>query len=199
MLGRFNYCFVLFSSGLTPWASYEFRVAAVNDLGEGKLSLSSPVYSTDIDKVFEAPKNVGGGGGKIGDLNIKWDLLKPEDQNAPDVFYRVFWRQTDPTRPNGEWATKNISSSSYSGLESIKVKRGSATVPVALGKYYTKYDVKVQAINSVGAGPESGMVTIFSAEDMPQVAPQTPIVRGFNSTCLNVTWLAVEETREKIR
>lgn len=185
--------------GLTPWASYEFRVAAVNDLGEGKMSLSSPVYSTDIDKVFVAPKNVGGGGGKIGDLNIQWDLLKPEDQNAPDTFYRVFWRLYDTTRPNGEWATKNITSPSYSGLESLKQKRGTATVPVPLANYYTKYDVKAQAINSVGAGPESGIVTIYSAEDMPQIAPQTPIVRGFNSTALNVTWLAVEESREKIR
>lgn len=184
---------------MTPWASYEFRVAAVNDLGEGKLSLSSPVYSTDIDKVFEAPKNVGGGGGKIGDLTIKWDLLKPEDQNAPGIFYRVFWRIFDPTRPTAEFATKNITSESFSGMESLKLKRGQATVPVAIGNYYTKYDVKVQAINSLGAGPESGMVTIYSAEDMPQVAPQTPIVRGFNSTALNVTWLPVEETREKIR
>lgn len=32
-----------------------------------------------------------------------------------------------------------------------------------------------------------------------QVAPQQTIARGFNSTCLNVTWNAVEQTREKIR
>lgn len=174
-------------------------MAAVNDLGEGKQSISSPVYSTEIDRVFKAPANVTGGGGKIGDLNIVWDLLMPDDQNAPNIWYKVFWRLHDRTRPNGEFATKEVRNRDFSGMESVRLKRGSTTVPVPSNNYYTKYDVKVQAWNSVGSGPETKVVTIYSAEDMPQVAPQQPIVRGFNSTALNVTWQAVEETREKIR
>lgn len=56
-----------------------------------------------------------------------------------------------------------------------------------------------QAINDFGSGPESEVVTIFSAEDMPQVAPVQVSARSYNSTALNVSWLPIEETREKIR
>ncbi|KAG8299179.1 Contactin-3, partial [Homalodisca vitripennis] len=55
------------------------------------------------------------------------------------------------------------------------------------------------AFNSIGAGPESEIVTIFSAEDMPQVAPQQVAARAFNSTSLNVSWVPIDQTREKIR
>lgn len=43
------------------------------------------------------------------------------------------------------------------------------------------------------------MVTIFSAEDMPQVAPQQVQARSFNSTALNVSWLAIDHSRERLR
>lgn len=57
----------------------------------------------------------------------------------------------------------------------------------------------LQAINDVGPGPESEVVTIFSAEDMPQVSPVQVSARSYNSTALNVSWLPIEQTREKIR
>lgn len=105
---------------------------------------------------------------------------------------------------------------------------GIAVVRVPLEDYYTKYDIKVQviylyflvalcflivylqkyhliflnlfqAINADGAGPISNTTVIYSAEDMPQVAPQQVSARPFNSTSINVTWTPIELTREKIR
>lgn len=173
-------------TNLSPWASYEFSVAGVNDLGIGTPSSPSPIYRTLEDKPYIAPRHISGGGGKIGDLTITWDPLKPEEENAHGLFYKVFWR----LHGKYEWSTDMLVRNENKGI---------ATVPIPKDNYYTKYDVKVQAINKVGAGPESEVVTIYSAEDMPQVAPQQPIARGFNSTCLNVTWNAIEMTREKIR
>ena len=43
------------------------------------------------------------------------------------------------------------------------------------------------------------MVTIFSAEDMPQVSPVQVSALSYNSTALNVSWLPIEQTRERIR
>lgn len=173
-------------TNLSPWASYEFSVAAVNDLGIGTPSSPSPSYRTEEDKPYIAPRNVGGGGGKIGDLTITWEPLKPEEENANGIYYKVFWR----LHGKWEWASDTLRDNE---------KKGIATVPIPKDNYYTKYDVKVQAINSVGPGPESEVVTIYSAEDMPQVAPQQTYAKGYNSTCLNVTWLPIEMTREKIR
>lgn len=56
-----------------------------------------------------------------------------------------------------------------------------------------------QALNELGYGPESEVVTIYSAEDMPQVAPQQVAARAFNSTAINVSWVPIEQTRELIR
>jgi hypothetical protein len=56
-----------------------------------------------------------------------------------------------------------------------------------------------QSINDIGSGPESEVVTIFSAEDMPQVSPVQVSALSYNSTALNVSWLPIEQTREKIR
>lgn len=175
---------------LTPWSGYEFSVCAVNDLGIGAPSAPSPLYNTLSDKPYIYPRNLGGGGGKIGDLSIKWTPLKNEEQNAPGIHYKIFWRLHDDSNNRTEWATDVLKNHGNTGK---------AVVHIPQKNYYTKYDVKVQAINEVGSGPESPFKIIYSAEDMPQVAPQQPIARGFNSTCLNVTWNPIEETREKIR
>lgn len=174
-------------TNLTPWSGYEFSVCAVNDLGVGTPSAPSPLYNTHTDKPYISPRNVGGGGGKIGDLTIKWTPLKPEEQNAHGIHYKIFWRLH---AKNTEWATEILKQHGNTKM---------AVVHIPLDNYYTRYDVKVQAINDVGMGPESGVAVIYSAEDMPQVAPQQPVARGFNSTSLNVTWNPVELTREKIR
>ena len=36
---------------------------------------------------------------------------------------------------------------------------------VGLENFYTAYDVKIQAVNHMGAGPNSSVVTVMSAED----------------------------------
>jgi len=59
---------------LSPWCAYEFRVYAINELGHGEPSQPSPQYSTTSDRPYKAPTNIGGGGGKIGDLTIKWTV-----------------------------------------------------------------------------------------------------------------------------
>ncbi|KAL9888101.1 contactin-like isoform 1-T3 [Glossina fuscipes fuscipes] len=70
---------------------------------------------------------------------------------------------------------------------------------IPLNNYYTEYEVKVQALNNVGKGPESEVEVIYSAENMPLVAPQKPKPHAFNSTAFNVTWEPIELTRENIR
>lgn len=173
-------------SNLTPGCGYEFSVVAVNDLGSGIPSLQSPVYNTQKDKPYISPRNVGGGGGKIGDLTITWDPLRPEEQNSIDIHYKVFYRLLGQR----EWASEILKRQGNVGR---------AVLHIPSDKYYMQFEVKVQAINDLGEGPISDAAIIFSAEDMPQVAPQQTIARSFNSTALNVSWVPVLQTRESIR
>lgn len=176
--------------GLSPYCSYEFAVAAINSLGIGPQSLPSPSHNTLHDRPFTAPQKVTGGGGKIGDLIITWDTLPPMEQNAPGIHYKVYYRLHGKAG-DSEWAGKILKKEGNVGKAVIHFERDN--------NYYTKYDVKVQAINDMGIGPESNVSVIYSAEDMPQVAPQQVWARGFNSTALNVTWKAVDQGREMIR
>lgn len=172
---------------LSPWSTYEFRVSAWNSLGMGPPSAPSPRHSTSPDKPFIAPYNIGGGGGKIGDLTITWTPLKQGEQNGPGIYYKVFWK-----RQNFDSEYQSLALREYDNT-------AMAVVHIPLEYFYTEYLVKVQAINSIGAGPISHEVVVFSAEDMPQVAPQLVVARSFNSTALNVSWVPIEQTREKVR
>lgn len=176
--------------GLSPYCSYEFAVAATNNLGTGAQSLPSPSHNTLHDKPYTAPMTLSGGGGKIGDLIITWETVPPMEQNAPGIHYKVFYRLNGKSG-DSEWAGKILKREGNVGKAVIHFEKDN--------NYYTKYDVKVQAINDMGMGPESNVSIIYSAEDMPQVAPQQVWARGFNSTALNVTWKAVDQRREMIR
>lgn len=142
---------------LRPFTTYEFRIQAGNELGYGSPSLSSPQYSTPSDKPVVAPSNIRGGGGKLGDLTIKWDPLKSSEQYGPGIFYKVYWR-----RKKGESEFQSLALKEHGNV-------GMSVVPIQSQYYYTEYEVMVQAANDVGYGPKSEIFTIYSAEDMPQV------------------------------
>ncbi|XP_017779518.1 PREDICTED: contactin-like [Nicrophorus vespilloides] len=173
---------------LTPWATYEFRVSAWNELGMGVASVPSPRHSTPPDHPKMPPRNIGGGGGNIGDLTVTWTPLKSEEQYGSGIYYRVLYKRRD-------YDTK---------FHSVDLKEygntGKTVIHLpSVDYYYTQYIVKVQALNEIGPGPVSNEVIIYSAEDMPQVAPQLVLAHSYNSTALNVSWNPILETRENIR
>ncbi|XP_045481618.1 contactin isoform X1 [Harmonia axyridis] len=172
---------------LTPWSVYEFRVAAWNSIGMGIPSAPSPKHATPPDRPYIYPQNIAGGGGKKGDLTITWKPLRNDQQNGPGIHYKVFWK-------------KMYEEPEFQSLELKDFgNTGTAVVPISLDDYYTQYIVKVQAINDIGAGPISNEHIIYSAEDMPQPAPQFVSAMSFNSTALNVTWQPIAQDRETVR
>ena len=180
---------------LTPFASYQFRIAAYNELGMGEYSDPSPAYNTLKDRPMRPVQNVRGGGGRTGDLTIMWDPLPIQEWNAPGVFYRVYYRRIgiDPERDFQQKTLKKMSGKAH--LYVVRINRK---------YYYTQYEVKVQVFNDMCQepdceGPISDPVTIYSAEDMPQVAPSRVGARPFNSTALNISWIPIPDVREKVR
>nr|AUG84451.1 contactin [Platynereis dumerilii] len=174
-------------TGLSPFSNYRFRVRAINVLGIGKASLPSTMYTTLAAPPLEIPHNVGGGGGKVGDLVITWDPLPKWHQNGKDVGYKVYYKEKFLI--DDQW-TENI------------VKGNSRNRYVALvgsNKFYTQYDVMVRAFNERGDGPPSEIVTIWSAEDIPIGVPTNVRIEQYNATALMVTWNPVPDTIEQIK
>lgn len=162
---------------------------AGNELGYGPPSMPSPQYSTPSDRPAKAPVNIRGGGGKIGDLTIKWDPLKSADQYGPGIYYKVYWRRVGMD-PESEFQSLALKEHGNVGM---------AVVPIQSKYYYTQYEVQVQPANDMGYGPKSEVVVIYSAEDMPQAAPQQVSALSYNGTALNVTWQPIEQTRDRVR
>nr|KAG5693211.1 hypothetical protein BaRGS_034470 [Batillaria attramentaria] len=65
--------------------------------------------------------------------------------------------------------------------------------------YYLLYQVKVQALNVMGQGPNSSIVDVYSAEGMPVGTPTNVQSNTFNSTALEVSWEPVPDTREVVK
>jgi len=170
---------------LNPYSIYEFRVLAFNEFGYGPPSIPSPQYSTPPDKPTKAPSNISGGGGKVHDLTITWDPLSPSDQNGPGIYYKIFYRLKGTSDP---FISRSLEE--YGNV-------GRMVVPSEF--YYTEYEVRVQAINAVGEGPISKIEMVYSAEDVPTIAPQQVSALSYNSTSLNVSWIPIRWTRETVR
>lgn len=166
---------------LLPFSTYEFRVAATNELGEGPWSAPSPKYRTEMSVPVKPVTNLRGGGGKAGTLLIRWDPVPMDAWGAQEIWYHVYYRL------NGtyEWARRD--------LQGVGGHADAYTVNVGQEIYYKLFDVMIQSINQMGAGPMSKVAYIYSAQQMPRVQPTNVYGIPHNSTALNVTWNPLSE------
>lgn len=178
---------------LSPGAAYSFRVVAFNKIGRGGESMASAWVQTNPGKPTKKPTNVRGSGGKVGNLQIQWDPLRPEDENGVGIGYIVRFKAQDDS--SGSF----IQPDTWDGEIRIKGRTGMYVASVGTQNFYKRYDVMVTAFNELGEGPDSELVTVMSAENTPQVAPRRIKAIGYNGTAVKVTWNAVPNTREDIR
>ena len=110
----------------------------------GEFSEPSPSYNTLPDRPYKPVQNVRGGGGRTGDLTIIWDPLPRQEQNAPGVYYRVYYRRVGVDEER-DFQQKTLRSLGNIGLYVVRIHR----------KYYfTTHEVKVQVFNDACEEPE---------------------------------------------
>ncbi|XP_041051064.1 neurofascin homolog (chicken) a isoform X9 [Carcharodon carcharias] len=155
---------------LSPYVNYQFRVIAVNEVGEGAPSLPSERYQTTGTAPEINPTDVRGAGISRSSMEIRWTPLNGTQISGPNLKYIVSWRQRDV---GGEWSTVTVTRPSY---------------VVSPTPFFTPYEIKVQAINDFGAGPEPRIVIGYSGEDYPSAAPTSLSGRIINSTAILLQW-----------
>ncbi|XP_061577045.1 neuronal cell adhesion molecule-like isoform X12 [Cololabis saira] len=156
---------------LSPFVHYTFRVLALNAVGLSRPSFPSRLYKTDASAPDENPADVRGLGTEHNNLVISWKPLSGLQSNGPGLHYKVMWRQK---RPGSEWTSVTVANNSKF------VVSGTPT--------FVPYELKVQAANEHGDGPEPAVALGYSGEDLPIGAPENvqPVV--LNSTLAEVHW-----------
>ncbi len=159
--------------GLIVGTAYDVQVAAINSAGIGPYAVASATTTGEISRPGTP-------------LNVTLTSLSPTE-------VRVTW--TRPTKTGGlalrsytiEYAPTNAPADS----DPLTLTRRAGTTEVILTGLMvgTEYQVRIAAVNALGAGEfESGTVTTESA-----TAPSPPralIVTGTSTTELEVSWTA---------
>ncbi|XP_078803653.1 neural cell adhesion molecule L1-like protein isoform X7 [Oryzias latipes] len=156
---------------------YRFRVYAVNAVGAGPPSKPTERYLTPPAAPDKNPENIKIEGHLPHEMDINWEPLSPIEHNGPGLEYKVSYRRQDV---EDEWKEHTVKRHSF-------VVRNTPT--------FVPYEIKIQAKNHQGWGPEPKMVTGYSGEDFPSAAPDDVAVEVMNSSMVNVTWKQVPKDK----
>ncbi|XP_047451803.1 neuronal cell adhesion molecule-like isoform X12 [Mugil cephalus] len=156
---------------LSPYAHYTFRVLALNAVGFSRPSLASRMYKTEPAAPDENPTGVHGFGTQHDNLVISWKPLSGLQSNGPGLRYKVMWRQKVVGSSWNDATVANISKFVVSGTPT-----------------FSQYELKVQAVNDFGEGPEPAVVHGYSGEDLPIAAPENVQGIALNSSLAEVHW-----------
>ncbi|XP_060932049.1 neuronal cell adhesion molecule-like isoform X5 [Limanda limanda] len=156
---------------LSPYVHHTFRVLALNAMGFSRPSFPSRMFKTEPAAPDENPKDVEGFGTEHDNLVISWKPLTGLQSNGPGLRYRVMWRQK---AVESDWSTVTVSNNSRF------VVSGTPT--------FVPYELKVQAVNDHGVGPEPDIAHGYSGEDLPVAAPENVQLVVLNSTLAEVHW-----------
>ncbi|XP_037346353.2 contactin-4 [Pungitius pungitius] len=159
---------------LNPWVDYEFRVVAINGVGVGEPGTPSKQIQTRAAAPKVAPVGVSGGGGVRGELVITWEPVAEEQQSGEGFGYVVAFRPP----ASGTWIQTVLASPDASRY----VYRNESIAPLS------QFEVKVGVYNSMGEGPFSHAVTVFSAEEEPSEAPSRVWARALSASVIQVDW-----------
>ncbi|XP_005941669.1 contactin-3 [Haplochromis burtoni] len=169
--------------GLNAWVEHEFRVVARNAVGLGEPSPASAKTRTEDAIPDTAPTDVGGGGGTKSELVITWEPVPEELQNGEGFGYIIAFRPVGTVT----WTRAVIST------PAARYVFRNDTIPP-----FSPFDVKVGAYNNRGEGPFSSIAVVYSAEEVPSVAPKRVRARSVSAAQIEVSWEALPTIPERV-
>ncbi|XP_037629766.1 neurofascin isoform X1 [Sebastes umbrosus] len=158
---------------LSPFTYYEFRVIGINEIGMSRPSRPSTRFQSSGAPPDVIPKNVKGVGTWRNNMEISWEPLTWREWNGPHLKYLVWWRRRDSRE---EWKNATTKWLRYYIYDADT---------------FTPYDIKVQAVNDFGLGPESPVIVGYSGEDRPLTAPLNLRLSDIESTQVTLYWDSV--------
>uniref|UniRef100_A0A3B4Z9Z3 Receptor-type tyrosine-protein phosphatase delta n=1 Tax=Seriola lalandi dorsalis TaxID=1841481 RepID=A0A3B4Z9Z3_SERLL len=157
--------------GLSPYSHYDFRVAAVNTIGQGP---SSEVVEarTAEQAPSSPPRQVRGRMLSTTTAIIHWD--EPEEPNGQVVGYRVYYT-LDNTLPVNQWEKQMVRSANFITIQGLTPNK--------------TYYIRVLAFTSVGDGPLSQDLQIIAKTGVPS-QPSEFKGEAKSETSILLSWVA---------
>ncbi|XP_051752602.1 neural cell adhesion molecule L1-like protein isoform X9 [Ctenopharyngodon idella] len=157
-------------------ADYRFRVSAINEVGKGLPSQATERYKTPASAPDKNPENIKIEGHLPHEMDINWEPLSPIEHNGPGLEYKVSYRR----QGTGEdWVEHMVK-------RHLFVVKNTPT--------FVLYEIKIQARNHAGWGPDPKIITGYSGEDFPSAAPEDVAVE-VNNTMVKVRWEHVHKDK----
>uniref|UniRef100_A0A3P9LP74 Neural cell adhesion molecule L1.1 n=1 Tax=Oryzias latipes TaxID=8090 RepID=A0A3P9LP74_ORYLA len=151
---------------LRPFCTYRFRIIAVNEAGESSPSEPTEEHVTPPAAPDKNPTDVSSNSRDSG------TLIEKRFHNGDNFHYRVFWREAEGARTDTNWKHADVTSPPFL---------------VGNTSTYKRFEIKVQAINSIGKGPEPEKRIGYSAEEKPEDSP-TEVSTTVKNCTVEVRW-----------
>ncbi|XP_062975420.1 neural cell adhesion molecule L1 isoform X2 [Elgaria multicarinata webbii] len=161
---------------LSPFRKYTFYVQASNNQGESELSVPSASHVTEPAAPLQNPTEVKGEGNETTNMIITWMPLAPSEWHAPVLRYHVQWRLENQV----QWNETEVEA---------------PPVVVTDTPVFSPYEIKVQAHNDFGKGPEPLTTRGYSGEDVPKAVPENVEVEVLNSTTIKLSWILLNKEK----
>ncbi|XP_053624713.1 protein sidekick isoform X3 [Plodia interpunctella] len=168
-----NQRWVLLTS-LKAATSYQFRVSAVNTVGEGPPSDPTDVLTLPQEAPSGPPVGFMGSARSSSEIITQWQPPLEEHRNGHIIGYVIRYRLRG--YDNSPWTYQNITN---------EAQRNYLIQDLITWK---DYNVQIAAYNDKGVGVFSDSYTIKTKEGIPEAPPDSVRCDPYNSTAITVWW-----------
>ncbi|XP_048762556.1 tyrosine-protein phosphatase Lar-like isoform X5 [Ostrea edulis] len=159
---------------LTPDTVYTIKVSALSEKGEGAATRIIQA-KTQPFVPSAAPQAVSGMPFKDSrSVKVTWKPPPKDQQNGEIKGYKIFYVKYDPSQTDQDATSVSVDAENQE---------------LVLGKLeiFTEYKIWVLAFTSVGDGPNSQPIRVWTNEDVPD-EPTKVSAEAINSTAMFVEW-----------
>ncbi|XP_052737459.1 protein sidekick isoform X2 [Bicyclus anynana] len=161
-------------TSLKAATSYQFRVSAVNTVGEGPPSDPTEVLTLPQEAPSGPPLGFMGSARSSSEIITQWQPPLEEHRNGHILGYVIRYRLKG--YDNSPWTNQNITN---------EAQRNYLIQDLITWK---DYNVQIAAYNDKGVGVFSDSYTIKTKEGVPEAAPDSVRCEAANSTAIQVWW-----------
>ncbi|XP_064477865.1 protein sidekick-like isoform X1 [Ornithodoros turicata] len=157
---------------LNPSVSYQFRLSAVNGVGEGAASEPTHPISVPPEPPGGPPQGVVGAARSSISIMLQWQPPLEGERNGQLLGYTVRYKLAGYAPV--PWATLNVTATTTLLSDLI---------------VWQTYAIQVAAFNEKGLGVFSEPITVRTREGVPRAAPTDVKTYSINSTSVHVQWM----------